>query len=61
MHAGEIYHLWEALNTGYESVSLAESFQMNTDDNELHQILQSIHIRHFDNWIYRVATGKYMR
>jgi len=42
LHAGEIYHLWEALTSGYKLVSVMETYQMNTEDKELHTLLQGL-------------------
>ncbi|MGE5405637.1 MAG: DUF3231 family protein [Candidatus Saccharibacteria bacterium] len=42
MHAGEIYHLWESLTASNQVISICETFQMNTEDKELHVILQGM-------------------
>lgn len=42
LHAGEVYFLWETLTSRYNLVSLVETYMMNTDDNELHLLLQGI-------------------
>ena len=42
MHAGEIYHLWESLTASYQGIEIAEFFLMNTEDKELHGLLQKI-------------------
>lgn len=42
LHAGEIYHLWEALTGGYKIISILETYLMNTEDAELHLFLRSL-------------------
>lgn len=42
LHAGEIYYLWESLTSGYNVISIIENYQMNTEDSELHLLLQGI-------------------
>jgi len=42
MHAGEIYYLWEGLTSGYKAIEMAETYLMNTEDVELHTVLQGI-------------------
>jgi len=42
MHAGEVYYLWETLASSYNLISLVETYLMNTDDKELHLLLQGI-------------------
>ncbi len=41
MHSGEVYYLWESLTYGYQMISTAETFIMNTDDKEIHLLLQA--------------------
>lgn len=40
MHSGEIYHLWESLTASHQMINSLETFQMNTDDKEMHQLIQ---------------------
>ncbi|MDD4169749.1 MAG: DUF3231 family protein [Desulfotomaculaceae bacterium] len=40
MHAGEIYHLWESLTASHQFINALETFQMNTDDQEMHSLIQ---------------------
>lgn len=42
LHSGEIYYLWESLTSGYNVISIIENYQMNTEDSELHLLLQGI-------------------
>jgi hypothetical protein len=42
LHAGEVYHLWETLTSSYNLISLVEIYMMNTEDKELHILLQGI-------------------
>ena len=42
MQAGEIYHLWEALSSGYQIISLMELYMMNTEDKKLHLLLNGM-------------------
>jgi spore coat protein CotF len=42
LHAGEIYYLWVTLTSSYNLISLVETYLMNTDDKELHILLQGI-------------------
>lgn len=42
MHAGEVYYLWDALTSGYQAVSLLETFMMNTEDKKLHLLLSGM-------------------
>jgi hypothetical protein len=42
LHAGEIYYLWETLTSSYNLISLVETYLMNTDDKELHLLLQGM-------------------
>ena len=42
LHAGEVYHLWETLTSSYNLISLVETYLMNTEDKELHILLQSL-------------------
>ncbi|OPY56437.1 MAG: hypothetical protein A4E55_02076 [Pelotomaculum sp. PtaU1.Bin035] len=41
MHAGEIYHLWESLTASHQLINALETFQMNTDDKEMHTLIQA--------------------
>ncbi|MCG9969369.1 DUF3231 family protein [Pelotomaculum terephthalicicum JT] len=41
-HAGEIYFLWEGLTAGYGLVSVAETYLMNTEESEIHFLLESL-------------------
>lgn len=41
MHAGEIYHIWESLTASHQLVNSLETFQMNTDDKEMHKVIQA--------------------
>jgi hypothetical protein len=41
MHSGEVYYLWESLTYGYQMISTAETFIMNTEDKEIHLLLQA--------------------
>ena len=41
MHSGEVYYLWESLTYGYQMVGTAETFIMNTEDTEIHSLLQT--------------------
>ncbi|ACV63338.1 hypothetical protein Dtox_2536 [Desulfofarcimen acetoxidans DSM 771] len=42
MHAGEIYHLWEGLTSGYKLIEVAEMYLMNTEDPELQIYLKAL-------------------
>ncbi|OPY58574.1 MAG: hypothetical protein A4E55_00843 [Pelotomaculum sp. PtaU1.Bin035] len=42
LHAGEIYFLWEGLTSGYGFVSIAETYLMNTEDSEVHLLLEAL-------------------
>ncbi len=42
MHAGEIYHLWDALTASYRVINIAETYQMNTQDQEIHIFLKAL-------------------
>jgi len=42
MHAGEVYHLWEGLTSGYKLIEVAETYMMNTEDEEIHALLIGI-------------------
>lgn len=42
MHAGEIYHLWDALTASYRIINIAETYQMNTQDQEIHLFLKGL-------------------
>jgi len=42
LHAGEIYYLWEGLTSGNVVASTAETYLMNTEDTELHLLLQGL-------------------
>ena len=42
LHSGEIYHLWEGLSSGYKLNQLVETYIMNTEDTELHVLLQGL-------------------
>lgn len=42
LHAGEIYYLWEGLTAGYSMLSVAETYLMNTEEGELHLLLQGL-------------------
>lgn len=42
LHAGEIYYLWEGLTSGYEMISVSETYLMNTEQGELHLLLQGL-------------------
>ncbi|MDD3653968.1 MAG: DUF3231 family protein [Desulfotomaculaceae bacterium] len=41
-HAGEVYFLWEGLTSGYGFVSIAETYLMNTEDSEIHFLLDTL-------------------
>lgn len=40
MHSGEIYHLWESLTASHQLINTLETFQMNTDEKEMHKLIQ---------------------
>ncbi len=42
LHAGEIYFLWEGLTSGYEMITVLETYVMNTEEGELHLLLQGL-------------------
>lgn len=42
MHAGEIYHLWDALTASYQIINVGETYQMNTQDKEIHLFLKGL-------------------
>jgi hypothetical protein len=42
LHSGEVYYLWESLTGGYRIISIIETYLMNTEDAELHLLLQMI-------------------
>lgn len=42
MHSGEIYHLWDALTASYRVINVAETYQMNTQDREIHLFLKGL-------------------
>ena len=42
MHAGEIYHLWDALTASHQIVNVGETYQMNTQDKEIHLFLKGL-------------------
>ncbi len=42
LHAGEIYHLWDGLTSGYEMISVLETYLMNTEEGELHLLLKGL-------------------
>lgn len=42
LHAGEIYYLWEGLTLGHKLSSALETYMMNTEDSELHLLLQGL-------------------
>lgn len=45
MHSGEIYHLWESLTASHQFINSLETFQMNTDDKEMHKLIQAFATR----------------
>ena len=45
MHSGEIYYLWESLTASHQLVNSLETFQMNTDDKEMHKFIQAFTTR----------------
>lgn len=42
MHAGEIFCLWDALTASYQIINVGETYQMNTQDKEIHLFLQGL-------------------
>ncbi len=42
MHSGEIYHLWDALTASYRVINIAETYQTNTQDQEIHLFLTGL-------------------
>jgi hypothetical protein len=42
LHAGEIYYLWEGLTAGNEMITVVETYLMNTEQGELHLLLQGL-------------------
>lgn len=42
MHAGEIHHLWDSLTASHQFINALETFQMNTDEKEMHQLIQAL-------------------
>lgn len=42
MHAGEIYYLWDALTASYQVINVGETYQMNTQDKEIHIFLKGL-------------------
>ena len=42
MHAGEIFYLWDALTASHQIVNVGETYQMNTQDKEIHLFLKGL-------------------
>ncbi|KJS14817.1 MAG: hypothetical protein VR69_16210 [Peptococcaceae bacterium BRH_c4b] len=42
LHTGEIYYLWETLTVSHKIISVLETYQMNTEDSELHVVLKGL-------------------
>lgn len=42
MHAGEVFHLWDALTASYQIINVGETYQMNTQDREIHTFLKGL-------------------
>ena len=42
MHAGEIFYLWDALTASYQIINVGETYQMNTQDKEIHLFLKGL-------------------
>lgn len=42
LHAGEIYYVWEGLTFGHKLASVLETYLMNTEDSQLHLLIEGL-------------------
>jgi hypothetical protein len=55
--SGEIYYLWESLSGGYKIISILETYQMNTEDSELHLLIGGMINSIYDYRIKRIGKA----